>query len=156
MIVAAVGVVAAYGALLFLVRGWHLGLVDAAIGDLRTLVNAQTAYAKASGGFNEGDLTRLSTPNGGSLSVVWSRPGRVFTPGPDVADQASQQHGISKSSVRGFRAVADASLENAWAKMALLGDGKATFCSDARGYVCRLAAIPKDADVQCPSDCERW
>jgi hypothetical protein len=155
-ILAAVGIVVAYGALLFFVRGWQLGLVDSAIGDLRGLLGAQAAYAQASGGFNEGDLTQLSTPYGVSLAAVWSRPGRVFTPGPPAADHAPAQRGVLKSSVRGFRAVADASLDSRWAKMALLSDGQAAFCTDARGYLCRLSAIPKDANVECPSSCERW
>jgi hypothetical protein len=156
VVILVVAVVVAYGALLFLVRGWQLGLVDAAIGDLRTLVGAQAAYAEAHGGVNQSDLTRLSAPHGESLSVVWSRPDRSFTPGRPAAGSESQEGGVATSSVHGFRAVADASLSEGWAQVALLGDGKTAFCADARGFLCELASIPTDSAVRCPSECRRW
>ena len=156
IVVAAMCLAVAYGTLLFLARSWQLGLVDAAIGDLRELLAVEMSYARANAGFSEGDLTRLPSSNGRPLSAVWARTGRLFNPGPPPDNTALQHPAVSTSSAQGFRAIADASLPEAWAKAALLGDGKATFCADARGYVCRLSTTPTRVERLCPSDCEAW
>jgi len=174
-IIAAVCILLGYVALLILVRGWQLGLVDAAIGDLRAMTNAQLAYAKFNGGFNEGDLAcleRLNTcipsqrqhlagksmistsPGGEPFSKRWTRPTRLCTLGPPADLNIVAEQGLSRSSVHGFRCVADASLGRAWlAKVSLLPEATLAFCADATGRVCQLSSLPPADGPMCPPDC---
>ncbi len=156
MAAGAVGLAVAYGALLFLVRGYQLALVDAAIGDLRVLAGAQSAYAELNGGLSEGELSRLPGLSGEPLSVVWSRPGRRFLPGPRADHPPTQASGAAVTSVHGFLAIADASLGKMWGRAALLGETTAAFCADARGYVCELRTAPAADQRVCPEDCRVW
>jgi hypothetical protein len=165
----------AYGAFSLLVWGTDFGHFDSAIADVLVVTRAQVYYAELNGGFHESDLSCLhrpgtcipsqksswsgrsiveAGPHTASLSAGWMRDGRDFTAGPAPDTREIEERGLSPTSVRGFRYVADASSKRPWwARLSFTSEPPVGFCGDATGKVCELAALPTLKEVQCPANC---
>ncbi len=155
------------GALHF-VYGHAVATADAVLTDVREVTDSQRAYADLNGGFNEGELSCLVRPGTcipsqreqwrgksvvsagqwtDSLLMRWTQPGRTFSRGPAPDAKEVSRLGLSESSVRGFRYIAE--VESHW------WSPRAGYCGDATGHLCELSAIPRDENPYCPADCRR-
>jgi hypothetical protein len=165
-----------YGIFSVLVWARDFTAVDAAIADVAAVTRSQKVYADFNGGFNDADLSCLerrgtcipsrraewagrafmeSSPGSPPLQDLWRRKGRVFTAGPPVDSVLLEQEGLSPTSVRGFRCVADASSQRPrWASLALLPRPPLGFCGDGSGRVCELSSLPTSTGTVCPADCK--
>jgi hypothetical protein len=169
---AAVGV---YGVYLLVVWIADFAAFDAVIGDVLIVTRSQVGYAELNGGFSEGDLSCLVQPGtcipsqrdqwqGRSLVSAgpwtesqpsrWTQPGRRFTPGPAADAAVVLQRGLSKSSVSGFRYVAEVG-HPWWTALSVLPRSAAGYCGDATGHVCELSSIPLADGASCPPNCRR-
>jgi hypothetical protein len=165
----------AYGAFSLLVWSRDSMAVDSAMAQVAIVTRTQGTYAELNGGFNEGDLSCLekrgtcipskrdgwvgkafveSSPRAPSLADLWRRTGRAFTPGPPADAALIRQQGLSPSSVRGFRCLADASSRRPWwASFAPLSHPPLGFCGDGTGRLCTLSSLPTTTAAECPPDC---
>ncbi len=165
-----------YGAFSALVWGRDFTAVDAAIADVATVTRSQRLYAEFNGGFNEADLSCLerrgtcipsrqvewsgkafveSSKDTSSLVDRWRLAGRVFTPGPPAEGVMVRQQGLSPTSVRGFRCIADASSRRPWwASLAPFSRPPVGFCGDGSGRLCELSSLPTSSAIVCPADCK--
>jgi len=127
------------------------------IGDTRTVISAQTAYAAANGGFYDGRLQCLSEPStcipgytrdapiflDPALGSLQTKSGykRFLYPGPPASRDDIASAKASPTSVRGFAYVA-----------APADAGRRAFCGDASGIVCFTpnGTMPKIEDGRCP------
>jgi hypothetical protein len=165
----------AYGGFSLLVWGRDFGHFGSAIADVLVITRAQVYYAELNGGFHESDLSCLhrpgtcipsrksswegrsivdAGPHTASLSAGWMKDGRVFTAGPAPDSREIAERGLSPTSVRGFRYVADASSARPWwARLSFTSSPPLGFCGDAKGKVCELAVLPRLREPECPADC---
>ena len=167
--------IGAYGVYLFAVWMRTFGAFDAVIGDVLVVTRSQAAYAQLNGGFNEGDLSCFVRPGTcipsqrehwqgkslvgwgsgtESLPSRWTQPRRSFNRGPAADAKVVLQRGLSKSSVSGFRYVAEVG-NPWWTGLSVLPRAPVGYCGDATGHVCALWSIPDSEATSCPSDCER-
>lgn len=132
------------------------------IGDARSVLSAQTAYASANGGFYD-TLECLAAPRscipgyaaGGpsfideSLASLGSRHGYAgrFHPGPRPSAQEIEKAGASPTSVRAFAYVLVPEKPGE--------TGVRSFCVDSQGVLCsRLdGTMPPISDGRCPAGC---
>lgn len=156
-----VGIVAAI-AIPSLLRARVSANESATIGDLRTMVSAQAAYASANRGFHDQPQCLLRP-----VDCIPGYPGTAptfldtvsfgadvrhgyrfrFVPGLEAPAEVKQQGEISPSSLTGFAYLAEPAQPGQ--------TGVRAFCADATGIVCfdldgRLGEAP---DGTCPADC---
>jgi hypothetical protein len=127
------------------------------IGDTRTVISAQTAYAAANGGFYDARLQCLNEPStcipgytrdapvflDPALASLQTKSGykRFLYPGPPASRDDIAIAKASPTSVRGFAYVA-----------VPVDTGLRAFCGDADGRICFTpnGAMPKVEDGRCP------
>jgi hypothetical protein len=136
--------------------------VQGGLGDVRSFMAAEVAYANANGGYF--DLPScLAAPNrclpsahsgqagflDAGLAQLQPREGYQFRfeagPAPSLSD--AERKTLSKSSITSFAVVA----------IPVLGGGqRRAFCGDSNGRVCsrRDGSMPVVKDGRCPEDCE--
>lgn len=159
--VAMIGIVAAI-AIPSLLRARVSANEAATIGDLRTVVSAQAAYASANAGFPDrleclAEPTRCIPDYPGTAPVFLDRtllqPDRHgyrfrFVPGTAAQPDESAAGRVSPSSVAGFAYVAE--------PIVMGQTGLRAFCAAESGLICYdvSGAIRETADGTCPETCE--
>jgi hypothetical protein len=130
------------------------------IGDTRTVIAAQTAYAGANGGFYDSRLQCLNEPSAcipgyppnaptfldSALASLQTKSGykRFLYAGPPASREDVAKLRASATSVQGFAYVAVPAEPGK--------TGLRAFCGDASGIVCFTpdGAMPKIVDGRCP------
>lgn len=129
----------------------------AAIGDVRTVISAETAYQSTYGSYDT--LACLADPAscapgrsgataflGAELAGAGVKNGyrRSFHPGPAAQDAGRGSH--APSALESFAYVAEPATPNR--------TGVRSFCGDASGVVCGvMGALPEISDGRCPESC---
>jgi type II secretory pathway pseudopilin PulG len=159
--IAGVGIVAAI-AIPSLLRARVSANESAAIGDVRTVISAEAAYASSNGGFGD-TLECLAAPtrcipgypDTGPvfLDATFATPMRRgysfrFVAGPAAAAEAAPGASVSPSSMRTFAYIAEPLTPGQ--------TGVRAFCGEASGIICvsRDGRIQDEGDGGCPVGCE--
>jgi hypothetical protein len=137
------------------------GGVQGGLGDVRTILSAEEAYASGNGGYYDvpsclGTPARC-IPRGGAampshldaaLAALQPRAGYElrFHPGPPPILKDAEREVVSKSSLTAFAVSA----------LPAEGRGRKAFCGDSGGRVCARAdgTMPPIRDGRCPDSCE--
>jgi type II secretory pathway pseudopilin PulG len=156
-----VGIIAAI-AIPSLLRARVSANESATIGDLRTMVSAQAAYASANRGFHDqpqcllrpvdcipgypGTAPTFLDPMSFSADLRHGYRFR-FVPGPEAPPEVKQQGEVSPSSLTGFAYVAEPAQPGQ--------TGVRAFCAEASGVICFDAdgRLGGASDGTCPADC---
>jgi len=161
VVVAVIGIVAAI-AIPSLLRARVSANESAAIGDLRTVVSAQAAYASANMGFPD-RLECLPEPTQcipgyaanaptflDRTMLAPTRHGYRFrlVPGPPAQPDGSVEDKVSPSSLAGWAYVAEPITPSQTGVRAFCAEASGVICSDASG------AIGDVTDGHCPPTCE--
>jgi type II secretory pathway pseudopilin PulG len=156
-----VGIVAAI-AIPSLLRARVAANESATIGDLRTMVSAQAAYASANRGFHDQPSCLLRP-----VDCIPGYPGTApdfldptsfaadlrhgyrfrFVPGPEAPPEVKQQGEVSPSSLTGFAYVAEPAQPGQ--------TGVRAFCAEASGIICfdPDGRLGEATEGTCPADC---
>jgi hypothetical protein len=156
-----VGIIAAI-AIPSLLRARVAANESATIGDLRTMVSAQAAYASANQGFYDEPRCLLRPvdciPGYPGAAPTFLDPASFssdlrhgyrfrFVPGPEAPPEVKQRGEVSPSGLAGFAYVAEPAQPGQ--------TGVRAFCAEASGVVCFDAdgRLGQATDGTCPADC---